>query len=222
MATDLINRFDNLLIDDAIIQCISEIISQVVSNANVDISIISKIIHPCIKYEIEKEPSLKMAHLYCIKNQISPQICGNLIEKFMISHYRIFRNNASSNIGDLCINKVNYELKTSFGGKTRNKFNYVQIRMNHSCSYILTAYYICELNIHSFGQLFIFRLSKRDMVNLISKYGSYAHGTKKSLGPITIESITDISNTKEYALRCTYGSNCWNDLLLFSIDPSDI
>lgn len=218
---DLTNRIDKLSID-VVFQCINEIVSQIVSDTEDEIKIINKIIYPSINYEIEKEPSLKMAHLYCVKNQISPQVCGNLIENFMISYYKLSRNKSSSNTGDLCINNINYELKISFGGKTRNKFNYVQIRMNHNCSYLLTAYHICKLNIYSFGQLFVFRLSKNDMIKLIFKYGSYAHGTKKSLGPITMDSITNISNTKEYALRCTYGSKCWNQLLLFSIDPTNI
>ena len=52
------------------------------------------------------------------------------------------KNNSSLCIGDLCKNKVNYEIKVSNGGKSNNKFNYVQFRLNHDCNYYLIAYYI--------------------------------------------------------------------------------
>ncbi len=84
----------------------------------------------------------------------------------------------------------------------------------------MAAYYIDNGNLYKFGELFVFKLNKSQLVNLINKFGGYAHGTKKQNGPITIESI--MSCKYEYALRVKYNSKCWNCLLEFRIDPSTI
>jgi len=120
-------------------------------------------------------------------------------------------------IGDLQLNQTNIEIKVSNGGKNNNQFNYVQLRMNHTCDYILTAYYLHESNIDTLGELFIFRLNKKDMKEMILKYGGYAHGTVKKLGPITVEDLDIATNDKEYAIRPKYGDKCWCDLLTFRI-----
>lgn len=128
------------------------------------------------------------------------------------------RNKPSLCIGDLKYNETDIEIKISNGGKENNKFNYVQLRLNHNCIYILTAYYINYYNLDNLGDLYIFKLNKEDIKNLIIKYGSYAHGTTGKLGKITAETLNDINNTKEYALRPKYGDKCWNELLRFRID----
>lgn len=128
----------------------------------------------------------------------------------------MIKNKSSLCIGDLRRDKINYEIKTSIGGKNNNKFNFVQIRLNHSCDYILTAYYINKNNIENFGELFIFKLKKEDMKNIVLKYGGYAHGTIKKLGPITNETLNSNIH-KEYQIRPIYGSPCWNDLLQFRV-----
>jgi hypothetical protein len=128
------------------------------------------------------------------------------------------KNNSSLCIGDLQHNQINIEIKISNGGKENDKFNYVQLRMNHSCEYILTAYYINENNIESHGELFIFKLTKIEMKKLILIYGGYAHGTIKNLGIITEEQLNDPMNNKEYAIHLKYDSECWRELLQFRIN----
>ena len=127
------------------------------------------------------------------------------------------KNNPRLCIGDLYYKQTNIEIKFSNGGKENNKFNYVQLRMNHNCGYVLTAYYINYDNIESDGELFIFKLDKIDMKKMIFKYGYYAHGTIKKLGIITEEELENPTNNKEYAIRPKYGDKCWYELLKFRI-----
>jgi len=128
------------------------------------------------------------------------------------------RNKSNLLIGDAKYNNTNYEIKISTGGADHDKFNYVQLRMNHECDYILTAYFINEDNLVNNGELFIFLLTKTNIKNIILKHGSYAHGTNNQLGKITEENLTNVSNNKEYAIRPKYGDKCWLDLLDFRIN----
>ena len=127
------------------------------------------------------------------------------------------KNTASSCIGDLKYNEIDIEVKASNGGKENNKFNYVQLRMNHNCIYILTAYYLDYKNLENLGELYIFKLNKENIKPLIVKYGGYAHGTIEKLGEITIDDLNDINNPKEYALRPKYGDKCWIELLNYRV-----
>jgi galactitol-specific phosphotransferase system IIB component len=179
----------------------------------------SKINH---KLEIMKQGNLKKAHIYCIINRLSGQVSGNLLEHRIKIQNNMIKNKASLCIGDLQHNETNFEIKTSLGGKNHNKFNYVQIRFNHICEYILTAYYITNNNIDTLGELFIFKLNKMDMKKIILKYGGYAHGTKKKLGKITQDELDNIMNDKEYAFRPKYGGKSWCHLLQFRIDENSI
>jgi hypothetical protein len=130
----------------------------------------------------------------------------------------MIKNKSSLCIGDLKQNEKNIEIKVSNGGKDNNKFNFVQIRMNHECDYILTSYYLNEKNLDILGELFIFKLNKNDIKNIILNYGSYAHGTITKLGKIAKNDLDDITNDKEYAIRPKYGDKCWCELLKFRID----
>jgi hypothetical protein len=170
------------------------------------------------KIEIIKEDNIKRAHIYCKINQLSGQVSGPLIEYYIKTKYNMEKNNASLCLGDLHHNQVNFEIKISTGGKENNKFNYVQLRMNHDCIYIFTAYYLCENNIDNEGELFIFKLNKDDIKKLILSYGGYAHGTVQKLGKITEIELSNIANDKEYAIRPKYGDKCWNELLSFRVD----
>jgi hypothetical protein len=169
------------------------------------------------KIEIMKEPDIKHAHIYCKIHKLSGQLLGPLIEHYIQNNYIMIRNKPSLCNGDLYYNKTNFEIKVSNGGKENNKFNYVQIRINHDCKYILTAYYLSDENVENEGELFIFLLNKIDMKNVIVKYGGYAHGTKKKLGEITKDDLDNVLNNKEYALRPKYESKCWNELLRFRV-----
>lgn len=170
------------------------------------------------KKEIVKTENLKDAHIYCKINNLSGQLAGPLIEYYIKDKYGMKKNNASSCIGDLKFNEKNIEIKVSNGGKEHNRFNYVQLRMNHICEYILTAYYLNDENIYNMGELYIFRLNKEAIKDLIIKYGGYAHGTKQKLGNINKQDLDDETNDKEYAIRTKYGDRCWRELMNFRID----
>lgn len=180
---------------------------------------LSKINH---KNEILKYKTIKEAHIYCKINNLSGQISGPLIEYFIKNKFNMIKNNSSQCIGDLKHNNVNFEIKVSNGGKDNKNFNYVQLRMNHVCEYLFTAYYLDYSNIDNLGELFLFKLSKNDIKPLIIKYGGYAHGTISKLGKITQNDLDNISNDKEYTLRPKYNDDCWKELLLYRIDETTI
>lgn len=159
---------------------------------------------------------------YCKYNNLSGQFTGPALEKYIKIKYKMTKNNPSFCNGDLQSNEKNFEIKVSNGGKENNKFNFVQLRMNHSCEYILTAYYINYTNLDNLGELFIFKINKENMKSLIFKYGDYAHGTVGKLGVISMDDLNCIHNTKEYVLRTKYGDNCWLELLNFRIDEFTI
>jgi hypothetical protein len=175
----------------------------------------SKVIH---KNEILIQENLKEAHVYCKINNLSGQISGPLIENYIKNKYNMEKNDPSFCIGDLNCNQKNIEIKISNGGKDNKKFNYVQLRMNHNCDYIFTAYYLDYINLNETGELFIFKLKKDEIKNLILKYGSYAHGTIKKLGKISKKDLDNCKNDKEYALRPKLGDKCWKELLRFRIN----
>lgn len=172
------------------------------------------------KKEILQSTNLKDAHVYCKINSLPGNVSGPLVENFIKVKYNMKKNNASSCKGDLKHKDDNYEIKVSCGGKNHNKFNFVQLRMNHNCDYIFTAFYLDFKNIDNLGELFIFKLKKKDLKQLIKNFGSYAHGTVQKLGPITEKDLDNPKNNKEYALRPKYNDRCWNELLKFRIDES--
>lgn len=178
----------------------------------------SKINH---KEEILKKKDLKYAHIYCKINNLSGQTTGPLIEYYIQHKFDMKKNNASDCIGDLSSDKTNYEIKVSNGGKENDKFNYVQIRFNHKCDYLLTAYHISEQNIDNCGELYIFKISKENLKTIVEKHGHYAHGTIQKLGNITLNDLTQ-NNNKEYALRPKYNDECWKALLQFKVSEQEI
>lgn len=150
---------------------------------------ISKIKH---NNEIMKLDTLKDAHIYCIVNNISSQKYGLLLEKFIQIKFNYIKNNSENCIGDCSKDGKNCEIKVSLGGTNHRKFNYVQIRPSHDCDiYILTAYYLSDENINSEGELYIFKLPKSKIKEIIISYGGYAHGTIQKNGRITMESLND-------------------------------
>jgi hypothetical protein len=171
---------------------------------------------------IMKLPTLKDVHIYCKCNNLSGQYTGPVIEKYIRIKGKMTKNNPSSCNGDLTRNNTNLEIKVSNGGKENNKFNFVQLRMNHECDYVLIAYHLDYTNLDNLGELYIFKVNKALIKPLIMKHGCYAHGTVKNLGVITLENLNDTTNTKEYVLRPKYGDKCWLDLLEFRIDELGI
>jgi hypothetical protein len=174
------------------------------------------------KAKIYEQATLKDVCIYCkLHDDIKPQSYGGLFESYIIKKYGvqadkeyIKKNPPAECIGDICIDGTrNYEVKVSLGGKDHNKFNFVQIRMNHVCDYLFIAYYLSTANINTNGELFVFKLTKDDIKPLILKYGGLAHGTTTKKGVITQESIDMIGNETEYALRPKYGDACWKELV---------
>jgi hypothetical protein len=153
-------------------------------------------------------------------NKLSSQFIGPALEKYMINKFKMKKNKASSCTGDVSCNGVNYEIKVSGGGKDHNDFNYVQIRMNHVCKYILTAYHLDDENYVNFGELYVFILEKDEMKELILKYGGYAHGVNSNLGKIDQITLDETHNNKEYAIRPKLGGKCWNSLLKYRVNES--
>lgn len=168
---------------------------------------------------ILRETSLTNAHIYCVINNISAQKYGPLIERYIIVKNNFKKNGASDCNGDCCSqDNKNAEVKASLGGAKHNKFNWVQLRFSHNIQYyIMTAYHLDNSNVHIGGELYLFSIPKDDMLPIIVKYGGYAHGTYKEHGIITMDDLNDKNNTKEYALRSSYGDKCWNDIMKFRV-----
>jgi len=166
--------------------------------------------------------NIKDSCIYCKIYCLSGQVSGPLIEYYVKNKHSMTKNKSSDCTGDLNKNNENIEIKVSMGGKEHNKFNYVQIRVNHKCIYILIAYYISYDNLNEFGELFIFKINKNDMINILLKHGCYAHGTINKLGKINENELKNEYNDKEYAIRPKYNDKCWNDLLNFRINEIDI
>jgi len=163
------------------------------------------------------------AHIYCILNNLSSQQYGPLLEKYFQVRFGYTKNNSSDRTGDLSKNGINIEIKVSLGGKSYDKFNFVQIRPSHEIKfYILTAYYYSKENADFGGELYIFKILKYDICYLILRYGDYSHGTIDRNGPITLESLNDSNVINEYSIRPRINDTCWKDLLKFRIDEKDL
>jgi hypothetical protein len=181
---------------------------------------LSKIKH---EEQIINLPTLKEAHIYCVINGISAQQYGPLLEKFIRIKFNYIKNKAEDCTGDCSKDGKNSEVKVSLGGNNHIKFNFVQIRPSHDCDiYILTAFHLTQENVETEGELFVFKVSKEDIKKIIISHGGYAHGTIKEHGAITIESLNDKKNTKEYALRPTINDECWKALLLHRVNENAI
>lgn len=172
--------------------------------------------------EIMQVSNLKDAHIYCLLNNISAQQYGVLLERYIITKYNYTKNDPKNCTGDCYKSGNNIEVKVSLGGVTHTKFNFVQLRLSHELDYyVLTAYHLSPENVNSEGELYIFKIPKHDIIKLIAAHGGYAHGTIKEHGSITIESLKQ-TNTREYVLRTSFNDKCWNSLLAFRIDESDL
>jgi hypothetical protein len=178
-----------------------------------------------VKHEdqVMKLATLKKAHTYCVIHGVSAQQYGPLLERFIRTKFNYIKNKAEDCTGDCSKDGKNSEVKVSLGGVTHNKFNFVQIRPSHDCeTYILTAYNLSSDNVESEGELYIFKVPKEDIKKFVVSFGGYAHGTIKEHGKITIESINDEKNTKEYALRPTINDACWEALMPFRVSESGL
>ena len=173
--------------------------------------------------QVMKLHTLKEAHMYCVIHSVSAQQYGPLLEKFIRIRFNYEKNNSKDCTGDCSKDGKNSEVKVSLGGATHTKFNFVQIRPSHDCdTYILTAYHLSIENADAEGELYIFRVPKSDMKNIVALYGGYAHGTIKEHGIITTVDLNDETNTKEYALRPKIYDDCWKALLQFRVADASL
>ena len=173
-----------------------------------------------VKHEeqVMKLATLKEAHIYCVIYGVSSQKFGPLLEKFIRIKFNYVKNKAGDCTGDCFKDGKNSEVKVSLGGVNHNKFNFVQIRPSHKCdTYILTAYHLSNENVESEGELYVFKVPKTDIKNLVMSYGGYAHGTIKEHGKKSIDSLNNENIIKEYDLRSTINDNCWNALMEFRV-----
>lgn len=58
------------------------------------------------------------------------------------------------------------------------------------------------------------------MINLLISHGTYAHGTIKENGKITIDNIKN--TIKEYSLRPKINDKCWKEMIKFKIEENEI
>ena len=175
----------------------------------------SKIDH---QKEVFKETNWKNAHIYCKIHRLTSQQFGPILQNFIIHRYGFLKKSAKLREGDCTKNNLNIEVKVSLGSKD-NKYHYVQIRLSHDIQfYLLSAYLLNEENVENEGELFIFNVPKEFMKFLVKKYGGYAHGTIKEYGKIEGE----LDESKEYAIRPEVGSDCWNFLLNYRINESEL
>lgn len=171
------------------------------------------------KTAIVREPTLKDACWYCHLHSIPANQMGTLIEHYICATTTYTPNSSSACIGDATKDGEHYEFKVSLGGKTFNKFNYVQIRLNHNVHYyLLIALHLSTANVmHSSthdGDLYLFKVPHKAMVALLRVYGQYAHGTVAKYGPVKDSlNVDPATNEHEFALRPTYGSACWLALM---------
>ena len=173
--------------------------------------------------QVMKLATLKEAHVYCVIYNVSAQQYGPLLEKFIRTKFNYIKNKAEDCTGDCFKEGKNSEVKVSLGGARHKKFNFVQIRPSHDCdTYILTAYHLSHENIESEGELYIFKVPKKDIKNIVISYGGYAHGTIKEHGKITADSLNDENIIKEYALRPTINDNCWKALMKFRVSETSL
>ena len=173
--------------------------------------------------QVMKLSTLKEAHAYCVIRGVSAQQYGPLLEKFIRTKFNYIKNKAEDCNGDCSKDGNNSEVKVSLGGATHTKFNFVQIRPSHDCEYyILTAYHLSHENVEEEGELYVFKVPKSDIKNIVVSYGGYAHGTIKEHGEITIDSFNDEKSIKEYALRPTINDDCWKALMVFRVSENEL
>ena len=206
MLSELEIKLDNLFIDNQKIEY--KILLSELLNTNID----------KYKKDVLNSETLKKACIKCKLYKLSGQQTGPILEKYIIQKNNLIKELSSDCVGDCSSDNVFIEIKISLGGNKHNKFNYVQIRINHNINlYILIAYYINLTNIDDLGELFIFKIPKNEIISLVLKYGGYAHGTISKNGKIELCDLNDKNNNKEYAIRPKYNDACWNDLLRYRV-----
>ena len=150
------------------------------------------------------------------RNFLKPQ--STIMERIIKTDLDI-KNAINNTSGNGIKNNIKYEIKISIFAK-KSKFNFVQIRPDHDIDfYILICY---DLYKNKLGQAYILKIPEKVIFNFIVQYGSYAHGTYKKLGKITMNNLK--GRNCEYALRTYSNSNkntknyiFWSELLKYEV-----
>ena len=149
------------------------------------------------------------------KNYLPPASYGSVINNwFRNSPHSDFKSLKSSDgVGDdLVFGKWNTEAKTSLCDDGK-KYNYVQIRLTHDIHFYLLPTYDFVLD-----KTYYFLLTKKEMVEMVTKYGEYAHGRKKEKGPI----VENLDNPDiEFCIRPVVGKECWKEIMKFNVIEDD-
>jgi hypothetical protein len=161
---------------------------------------------------INKETDLNRK-LLLLRYYSNSQSGGIIFEKIFIKKYG-FTKTPKDSVGDIINDKKEIcELKYS-GFVKKQQFNFVQLRPhqhNIISYYYLVVYNIFELDL---GKTYIFKIPSKIIEELIIKYGSYAHGSKKINGDISKDNFKNF----EYALRPKIGSDLWKNMLIYIIN----
>ncbi len=117
------------------------------------------------------------------KVELSGSTYGILLERILVSkHVGWQRLKKGAREGDITTQHGRHlEVKVSLGGSTIGRadtFNFRSIRLNCTCDFFLfIAYYVNEKNYGSLGELFVFKLTKIELLPFLPK--SFNHGTKE-------------------------------------------
>ncbi len=159
--------------------------------------------------------TLEEAFAYC-KVELSAARYGVLLQKWIITKNKWNKLCPKLLKGDIITKKSSFELKISLGTITCKNFNFVQLRLSHSIDfYILIAYYVNNTNYCALGELFIFKLKKKEILQFVGE--SYSHGTKFNWSTACTETINRYS---EKDIRVLFGSKKWVALLEYRISQS--
>lgn len=163
-----------------------------------------------LKEEICKEKDL-VNKCILIRKYIKPQ--SNFMEKMIVKDLGLEKTCIGEE-GDAKKGKVVYEIKYSGHSKNRGTFNIVQLKLFQEIDFYLIVFY--DLYEGEKGKTYIFKIPHSEMVNLVGKYGNYAHGNIKNQGKINVESI--LSNTYEYCIRLRKNSKVFKYLQNFEVE----
>lgn len=148
---------------------------------------------------IKKQKTLVDKCIY-IRRYVSPKSTD--IEKIIMNDLHLDKPK-NKLCGDGSKNGINYEIKFT-GHAKGSKFNFVQLRPDHNIDFYI---FVCYNMYHNRGKgkAYILKIPSDHMNKLIVKYGSYAHGSIKKLGKITLENLKNKNH--EYAIRCNPNAN---------------
>ena len=122
--------------------------------------------------------------------------------------------------GDGRKNGIHYEIKTSVHAN-KSRINFVQIRPDHDIHYYIFIAYNMYTD-DEVGKGYIFKIPANDVYDLVTRFGGYAHGTKRILGEIAIDNMT--GRNCEYYLRCDPNAkkgksyDLWQEFMKYEVD----